>query len=1047
MRKLVLIFLSLLISTVQLYAQEKSVSGKVTDENGQPLAGASITVKGTALGTTTNQGGEFKLSVPANARTLVISSVGYATQEVLIGSQSQFNVSLQTEEASLKEVVVTGLGTATARKKVAIAVESISAKDLPPVPAGSIDRALVGRIPGATIQNTSGQPGQQAAILLRGINTLGSTQPLILVDGVQVNAGGNFNGSGTNTSSRLSDLDLSNVERIEVVQGAAAGTLFGAQGANGVIQIFTKKGAKGAKPSITFNHSTSIDRALRGNLKLAENHFFATNSEGFIVDGSGNRMAPNAFGVYPDPVSTFNASTLNNKPYKEGRVDNLGNLFRQAMTMNHSLNISGGQQGFDYAFNVAHLNQESVVFGRNQRSNLTANMGIDLAKGLKFRTVTQLVYADNNTGGITGQNNVASAIGAANLTRQYIDLLQRNSFGNIVANPGGDNSVNPYYTFDQRRYQALTTRIVQSANLNYKPVKYLEIDYKYGIDNTKYNFEDFINNQTGLLPASGRGSAGIDPINGRITRLNDRETWQNSLLSVFVRTDFEDDFNINLPITTTTQVSYDWRKNNFFRDRSQGTGLPIFPPLNMTTAQSKDASDTRIDFVTYGYLINQRFDYGSLFGVSGGFRADYASTFGEANTPFFFPRGDAYFNVSELLKSDMLTSWKVRAAYGEAGIQPGAYDRQVILGAANIGQSGTLFVPFTAANPALRVERSKELEVGTDLVINPNKKADAIAFKRIALNLTYWTRKGEDVIRAIDVPPSSGVGALLTNAINLESDGWQAALNINVIETKNVTYDFGVNFGRQRTTITRISNGKDIVIGGSGSGQFVLREGVPVGAFFGRKPLGSLDEADSKGVAIIPEAQRGNFEVVNGIVVNKTTKAVAFTNEQVFLGDPTPQFTMTFLNTLTLMKKLTLFVQLDWFQGNKIYNQSRQWLYRDQQHADFDQPVTINGETGAFVAYYNSLYLTNNNNGYFVEDGSFLRLRDVTVTYDFNLSKLKYVKSARLFVSGRNLLTFTNYTGLDPEAAAAFNNPLNRGLDLNVFPNLRSYQAGVTLGF
>jgi hypothetical protein len=185
------------------------------------------------------------------------------------------------------------------------------------------------------------------------------------------------------------------------------------------------------------------------------------------------------------------------------------------------------------------------------------------------------------------------------------------------------------------------------------------------------------------------------------------------------------------------------------------------------------------------------------------------------------------------------------------------------------------------------------------------------------------------------------------------------------------------------------------------------------------------------------------------MVVNRNTRAVVHTTEQEFLGDPTPKFTMTFLNTFRFFDRVSVFAQLDWFYGNKIYNQTRQWLYRDQIHSDFDVPVTIGGETAPWVNFYNSLYLTNNNNGYFVENGSFLRLRDITVTYDVNLpaSVKKTLKNATVFVSGRNLLTITNYTGMDPEAAAAFNNPLNRGLDLYAFPNARAYQIGFTVGF
>ncbi len=1047
MRKLVTLSVVLLI-TIFGWAQSKTITGQVKDESGKPMVGVSVLAKGTQIGATTDEGGKFSLSVPSNTRTIVFSSVGFALQEVSISGKESVNVTLQTEESSLSEVVVTGLGTATAKKKVAISVESISGKDLPPVPAGSIDRALVGRVAGATIQSTSGQPGQQASILLRGINTLGSTQPLIMVDGVQINAGGNFNGSGTNTSSRLSDLDLNNVERIEIVQGAAAGTLYGAQGANGVIQIFTKKGLKG-KPRITLNHSSNFDEAIMGDLSLAKNHYFSTNQEGFITNSSGARLQPSTFGVWPAPVGTISGTTKNDKQYKEDVFDNVSEIFRNAYTMNNGLNIAGGTPGVDYNFNLTNLRQESIIFGENERTNLSLNLGLDIAKGLTARITSQVIFGSNNTGGITGQNNVNSALGTALNTRPFINLKNINNFGNLVANPAGDNSVNPHFNFRYRTYDAKTTRQVNSANLNYKPIKYLELDFKYGIDNTRYDFEDFIANQNAVLPVAPQpGSSGINPIDGRITRLLDRETLQNALTSAFIRFNFADDFKMNIPLTSSTQVSYDWRKNVFFRNRLQGTGLPTFPPQNMTSTAQKDASDFEQEFVTFGYLVNQRFDWGSLFGVSGGFRADYASTFGEAKNPFFFPRGDAYFNVAELLDNSTIRLLKVRAAYGEAGIQPGAYSRQVTLSSANVGQAGTLFVPTLAPNPALKVERSKEFEIGTDIGFRP-KLFNGEFLSRIDLNVTYWTRKGEDVIRQIDLPLSAGIATLLTNAISLESDGWQATLNLGVVDKPNFKYDLGINFGKQQTMVTKISNGKDIVIGGSGSGQFVLKEGVPVGAFYGRRPVRALDELDSQGKPIIPEANRGNFEVVNGMVVNKTSKAVSHTNEQEFLGDPTPKFNMSFLNTFRLMDRLTIFAQLDWFQGNKIYNQTRQWLYRDQIHSDFDIPVTINGETAPWVNYYNSLYLTNNNNGYFVENGSFLRLRDVTLSYNLMLSTsvMKTLKTATVFISGRNLATITNYTGMDPEAAAAFNNPLNRGLDLYAFPNARSFQAGFTLGF
>jgi TonB-dependent starch-binding outer membrane protein SusC len=1045
MRKFASMLLLAMLISAPAWAQ-RSISGKVTDEKGNGIPNASIAVRGSTVGTVTQVDGSYTLNLPANARNLVFSALGFVTNQQAVGAGNVLNVSLKTEDRLLQEVVVTGTGTATSRKKVAFAVESLSEKDIPKVPAGSIDRALVGRIAGAQISSTSGQPGQQANIILRGINSLGSTQPMIMVDGIQVNAGGNNNGSGVNVSSRLSDIDLNNVEKVEVIQGAAAATIYGAQGANGVIQIFTKRGKSG-KTKIGFNNSISFEQALTGNLKLAQNHFYNTNAGGFITNSAGNPLTKDAFGTWQIPVSVVSATAQNNKPYLEPVYDNIGAGLNSAVTRNHNLNITGGRDKFDFAFNVSHLNQESVIFGEYERSNVTANLGFELFKNFKMRSITQLIYSENNTGGITGSNNVNSALGNFINAPRYVNLQERLANGTFASNPNGTNSVNPYYDFANRTYANSLTRIIQNVQFNYKPIKYLELDYKLGLDNYRYDYSSFTANQTALLGTSGL--AGINPITGRIANDRDNETFTNSLFSAFVRTDFEKDFGWNIPIQTQTQFSFDWRKRNYRNEFASGTGFPAFPPFNLSTAQQKNATEFRELFRTYGYLINQKIDFANYGGVSAGFRVDKASTFGEGNASFFFPRGDVYFRASELFKSDIIKEWKLRGAYGEAGIQPGVWERQVTLNTGNIGQTGVIFNPTTVSNPQLEVQVSKETEVGTDLVL-ANPRSSSKFFKRISLSASYWSRKSENAIRAIDVAISSGSGALLTNALTMESSGFQFSLDAGVYESRNFAWDFGIRFGTAKTIVNKISNGKDIVVGGSGSGQFVIKEGERVGAFFGVKPLTAVDQKDAAGAFIIPSASHGDHEVVNGYVVNKNTKVVVFNPTQEFLGDPTPKFNMTFLNTFTIMKDLSVFMQWDWVYGQKIYNQTRQWLYRDFIHGDFDQPLTINGQTGPWVAYYNSLYRTNANNSHFVEDGSFLRLRDVTVTYNVKnhiAKKLNWLEACQVFVSGRNLATITNYTGMDPEAAAQFNNPLNRGLDLYAFPNSRQIQVGLNLGF
>ena len=1051
---MLLAFLLLLAS--QLLAQKRTVNGKVTDEQGTPLSNASVMIKGTKTGTKTDAQGNFSLQVPPTATTLVVTFVGKQAFELPLTGDATYTIRLLPSSDELAEVVVTGVGVATSKRKVAISVETVSAKDLPKVSQASIDQALVGKIPGAQISSISGQPGQQAAILLRGINTLGTTQPMIMVDGVQINATNNRNGSladdnqGTNTqaatnvSSRLSDLDLSNIERVEVIQGAAAATIYGAQGANGVIQIFTKRGSRSGKTNITFGSRVSFDNVLRGKLQLADKHFYVTDSEGYIVSNNNQRLAVNTrTGQTLEPrlpASLFTA--VNDKPYKEKLYDNIGAAFRDnAPTFNNSITVSGGKDKYDYALTLSHMKQESIFSGNYKRTNLSLNLGAELFKNFSIRSTTQAIYSDNTTGGITGQNNIYSPMQSVFLTRRYLDITRKDSIGNPVVNAQvGETNINPLYTREFRQWRAENTRIIQNFGFNYKPFRFLELDYKFGLDNYRYDYSDLIRYQLNTLTPT----LGIAPLNGRLTYDNFNETFRNSLLTVFLKTNLERDFNLQIPLSSTTQISYDYRKNNYRNVTVQGTGFTPFPPnnLNGTTPAIAEENTT---FVTFGYLVNQRFDYAELLGVSAGVRVDYSSAFGAGSKAFTFPRADAYFRLSQLMKSETVRELKLRAAWGKAGIQPTAYARFITLISGNFGSTGYLALKQTANNPLLDVEVSTEGEIGVDASIRIGRGS---SLQNVRFSATYWDKKSESVIRAVDLAPSTGVIKILTNAIDLSSNGIQASLDLDVVNKNNFSWDFGIRFGSSRSIVSKISNGKDIALGGTGTGQFVLKEGYSIGSFFGFRPLSDLNQMNSQKQRYIPEAQVSNYEVVNGYVVNKTTKAVQFTNELEPIGDPNPDFNMSFINSFTLYRNFSVTTQLDWVYGNQIYNQTRQWLYRDYLSADFDVPVNINGENKAWVNYYTSLYNTNNPSSHFVEDGSFLRLRELTLNYNFTkLLKSRYVNNAQLSVSGRNLFTITGYSGMDPEAAASLNNPLRRGVDLFSFPNFRTYQVALTLGF
>lgn len=1042
-KKLFYVFLFVLFFSAVATAQERTITGVVKDDAGLPLNVVSVMIKGTSHGVATDFDGNYSIKVPNNKAVLVFSQIGMKTVEKVVGKANNIDVILREEAQELGEVVVTGVGVATDKRKVAISVDAVSEKSLKRTPVKSIDDALSGKIAGAQIQSTSGQPGQQANIILRGINSLSTTQPMIIVDGVEVNSSNYALTSGSSAvSSRLADLDLSNVERVEVIQGAAAATIYGAQGANGVIQIFTKKGKKGERIEITYNSSLSVDEALTGNLSFAQKHPYKTDKEGYIIDADKARITVDPeTGYWTKPDPTIKDTTANIYSYKEKTYDHLKQYYKTAYTTQHSVNVTGAAGNVDYAIGASLLDQTSPVNGSYKKKNLSANVGVEVFKGLTLRSNTQLINSKNTTAGVNGRSSIYSGVGGALGTPAYVDLHFRDTAGKFPVHYDPDsNEVSPFYIYENQSNLAETNRVIQSINANYKFSKNLDFDYKYGYDHTRYDNSEFIKNQKNTnTPGSG-----ISPLAGQLTERFIRHTLQNSLLSAYLRLDFQRDLKLKLPIQSTTQLSYDWRKDNYYRLTATGSGYGVEPPFTISSANTSTSSDFEQEFVTFGYLVNQKFDYANLFGVSVGVRSDYSSAFGEGGKPFTFPRADAYFRIADLLKLEKVTELKLRGAYGEAGIQPDAYDRLITLSNDKLGDKGYYYLPTTARNPELEVQKSKELEVGLDYGFRLGEGW----FHRLSGNVVYWDRKSFGTIYNIETPPSLGAQELTTNAIDLSSNGLQASLDLGVLSTDKVDWTFSARFSKGETVVDKISNGKRIVVGITGGGQSTLNEGERVGTFFGYKPLSSLTQTNSKGERYIADADLNNYQLVNGMVVNKQSKEVIFSTEQEKMGDATPDFTMSFFNDITFAKKLTFSVQVDWTKGGDIYNGTKQRMYFNRTHGDLDTPIPVDKNL-PYTNYYVSLYNKAQATSYFIEDGSYVRVRNVSLSYDMtDILKDTFIKGLTLTASVRNLITFTNYSGLDPEAVGvSLNNPLYRGIDLYTFPNMRTVTMALNVRF
>ncbi len=1051
MRRLLIVAIVSLFAFMQGMAQTViTVTGKVTDEKGASIAGATVTEKGTRNATTTRDDGTYSINVKGKAK-LVISYIGYESYEV--DAKEGLKISLTPSAQALSDVVVTGVGVATSRKKVPIDVATVSSKDFAASTTTNVQQALDGQIAGASVQQTSGTPGAGFNIILRAVNSLDNTNPLILVDGVQMNAGNNMN-----------NLDPSTVDHIEVVKGPAGGMLYGAQGANGVIQVFTKKGMLNGKMTINFNSKVSVDHILtgKGNI-LSNHHHFVTDANNNLLDGSGNPVVRDATGIWSDPqvpvpTAAANAFLTNDKTYNLPTFDHIKQGFHQALTYTNSVNIVGGTQMADYAIGVSSLAQQDVLSNQFNRTNISINLGIHPFKGFTFRTITQ---------GIIGYQNLLSGNRFNMLTAyNFIDFNWKDSTGHYpfktVNSSGGYNTLSEN-EWHHQSHNSLD--VFQNFNVNYKFPRFVELDVKYGIDYNADDFQNYYQNQTSN-PQYAKFNTYWGPSGqGALTNQNTKNIFQNGLYSAFVRFDFQKDFHSNLPITTTTEFAYDYRKATLRQYFAEGIGLPSYPPANINSATTKTAGDSYGASITYGLLVNQTIDWGNLFGISAGVRSDYGSAFGAAGLAATFPRGTVYFRPSELMEGTRgwLKDWKLRAAYGAAGVQPGSYDRQTTLIPVTLGTGVALGLPSQANNDSLKLAINYELEIGTDFTISP---FSGQWLSRVTVNTSYWNRKTNLAYQNAQVAPSTGYSTRVDNLTNITSHGVDLSIDASVYNGRTVTWDISARWGYSRAIVNKIANGQDVV-----DFAFALKQGKPIGSFYVQTPLHSVGQLGADGkTPIIPVANQGNYSVTStGMVVLNSDNYVQYTptNNLSSVGHAYPDFTSALTNRFTFFHKLSLSFQFDWVHGNSIYNVTKQWLYRPVggtggqggESRDLDKAITIQGKTGSFVNYYNSIYNVGLPVSPFIEDGSYIRLRDLSIGYDLTkyVAGTKAIKRLTITASGRNLLTFTKYSGLDPENIGAFDEQGNNlagqrvgaftGADYYSTPNLRSYQFALNVGF
>jgi len=514
--------------------------------------------------------------------------------------------------------------------------------------------------------------------------------------------------------------------------------------------------------------------------------------------------------------------------------------------------------------------------------------------------------------------------------------------------------------------------------------------------------------------------------------------------------------------------------------------------VNGSQAQSNSVKEYNDKFVTYGFLINQKFEYKDIAGISAGMRSDYSSVYGESKKPFNFPRGDFYLRLSKFGfwsgLANVIPEFKLRAAYGQAGIQPVSYGvpsaigndlagpspyhflRTTALGSGGDASGSFLSSPPIIANAGLKVEQSSEREFGADLGIAPIREGSWLNF--INVSMTIWNRTGSNIIWTRPLAISSGTTNIWDNYLSFKSNGAQFSISADMYTSSNINWDMVINWGTSKSFVDKISDHRDIPLVWGSAATYTLKEGQQIGTIYGYKPITSVDQKDANGASYtdpdtgnpIDQSTKANYTTADftGGLVSIATKKVLYTSDKYFLGNTTPKFNSSITNTVTYKNYLTVSFQIDWVSGMKTYNQTKEWMYSEGLHKDFDRTVSFaNGEKGPYVAYYKSFYDASESNGtkaFFLENSSFARLRNLSVGFDFaKFFKLGKLTKMQLMLTGRNLVTITKYSGFDPEAnnntstggsgSAAAQVAGQRGLDYWAFPNVKSYQVGLNIGF
>lgn len=1030
----ILLLLFTLIATAS-FAQVR-ITGKVRDEQGVPTNLVSVLIRNTTIGTTTTTDGSYELSsnLKSGSYTLQFSSVGFKTLEKIVNLTGEGNftvdVTLASDITGLDEVVVTGVSAGTTRRQLGSYISTVKADDLNRGATGNVLAALQGKTAGAQITQNSGDPAGGISVRLRGISSISSSsEPLYIVDGIIVNnattrvtnTSSNYDGAtfiGTIGQNRLVDINPADIERIEVLNGAAAAAIYGSRANAGVVQIFTKRGRSGA-PQISFSTSVMVNSLRKGVKTNGAPTKFGPSVEGFTQDV----IQPGRKQLTP----TTSMDTLSTLVVPVTRYDYQDYIFRTGVGTDNNVSVSGGTDKTKYFASGSYFFNQGIIKNTDfQRFSFRANIDQTLSSWISF--TAGLNYSNSTSNEKPDGNSFFSPMNSVTILGNFHDLFTRDALGNLKA-VGERGRVNPVSVIEDIKQRQTTSRILANAGLKLTPIKNLNINYTVGIDNYAQNGSTFIPPYTyNVNPAFWGGAFPInESLNGYASGAN------NSFFQINNELTANYNFNITDNIASVTQVGYSvqYEKNQYLL--AQGRGLaPVVQTVNGAST-ILPPSDERSELSISGVYLQQNFKYRNNVFITGAVRVDGSSVFGEAQRNQVYTKlsGSYVLSGEDYWKS---TSWnllKLRAAYGESGNLTGigAYSRfNTYSSNSFLGKTALTSSP-TLANEEVKPERQTEIEVGADLGFFNNK---------LGITFNYYVKKVKDLLINRVIAPTTGYSSLLDNFGSLENRGFEIVLNTAPVSNEDFKWNATAIFNRNRNKAVRIGQALTLLTLNAGAPVAII-EGQPIGIFYGSFFAADANGGQIKNTTGIPQIERGvqNSALTytpgrgaNGLPSGTTTL-------RKILGNPNPDYTASLVNELSF-KKFDLRVQVDAVQGVDVWNadwRTRQGVGNGEVAEQEHRGVLPRG-------YISGIYAIEE---WRIDDGSFVKLREVSLSYHFG--KIKGFNDITISASGRNLISWDRYKGYDPEVNAGGQSTILRGIDFGAVPIPRTFSFGISTKF